>query len=69
MTVLAGRDACRFEAHVRVCRRVFARRYPQAPTGLTDGDPWTSLLWAGDRVELPGHPQPHWRPHPAALRS
>ena len=52
-----------------VCRRVFARLYPQAPSGPLDVDPWTSLLWAGGRVELPGHPQPHWRPHSAPLRS
>lgn len=52
-----------------VCRRVFARLYPQAPSGPIDVDPWTSLLWIGGRIELPGHPQPHWRPHPAPLRS
>jgi hypothetical protein len=52
-----------------VCRRVLARIFPQAPVELPDVDPWTSLLWAGSRTELPGHPQPHWRPHPAPLPS
>jgi hypothetical protein len=51
-----------------VCRRVLTRIFPHAPTDLADSDPWTALLWAGGRIELPSHPQlPSWRPHPAPL--
>ena len=50
-----------------VCRRVLSRIYPQALAELADADPWTSLLWAGGRTELPGYPPPRWRPHPAPL--
>jgi len=52
-----------------VCRRVLARLFPQVPSELADTDPWTSLLWAGGRTELPDHQQPQWRPHPAPLTS
>jgi len=52
-----------------VCRRVLNRIYPQALAELADADPWTALLWAGGRTELPGYPQPHWQPHPAPLAS
>ena len=51
-----------------VCRRVLARIFPQASAELSASDPWTALLWAGGRTDLPGHPQhPRWRPHPAPL--
>jgi hypothetical protein len=51
-----------------VCRRVLTRIFPHAPTDLADSDPWTALLWAGGRIEMPSHPQlPSWRPHPAPL--
>jgi hypothetical protein len=51
-----------------VCRRVFARMFPQAPADLADTDPWAALRWAGGRTELPGRPQPpNWRPHSAPL--
>ena len=51
-----------------VCRRVLARIFPQASAELSASDPWTALLWAGGRIDLPGHPQrPSWRPHPAPL--
>jgi hypothetical protein len=51
-----------------VCRRVLARIFPHAPADLAAPDPWTTLVWAGGRVELPGHPRPSsWRPHPAPL--
>jgi len=51
-----------------VCRRVLARLFPQAPSDLAAADPWNALLWAGGRLELPGHPQvPSWRAHPAPL--
>jgi hypothetical protein len=53
-----------------ICRRVLARIFPQAPTDLVGSDPWKALLWAGGRVELPGHPRlPNWRPHTAPLTS
>jgi hypothetical protein len=51
-----------------VCRRVLARLFPQAPSDLADADPWTALLWAGGRLDLPSHPQLlSWRPNPAPL--
>ena len=51
-----------------VCRRVLARIFPQATAELSEADPWAALLWAGGRIDLPGHPQhPSWRPHPAPL--
>jgi hypothetical protein len=53
-----------------VCRRILARIFPQAPGDLAGSDPWQALLWAGGRIDLPGHPQrPNWRPHPAPLTS
>jgi hypothetical protein len=53
-----------------VCRRVLARIFPQAPADLAEADPWTALLWAGGRLELPGrHKGPDWGPHPAPLAS
>jgi hypothetical protein len=39
-----------------VCRRVLARIFPQAPSELAGSDPWTALLWAGGRIELPATP-------------
>ncbi|RSN56223.1 hypothetical protein DMH01_30980 [Amycolatopsis sp. WAC 04182] len=37
-----------------VCSRVLARMFPEVDV---DGvEPWTALLWATDRVELPGRP-------------
>jgi hypothetical protein len=51
-----------------VCRRVLARIFPQASAELSEADPWAALLWAGGRIDLPGHPKhPSWRPHPAPL--
>src|ERR1051326_5526407 len=38
-----------------VCRRVISRLYPHATPALSATDPWTSLLWAGGRTDLPGH--------------
>ena len=40
-----------------VCRRVLARIFPQASADLAGSDPWTALLWAGGRIDLPGHPR------------
>jgi hypothetical protein len=50
-----------------VCRRVLARIFPQVPADLAQSEPWSALLQAGGRIELPG--QPRWRPHPAPLTS
>ncbi|WP_069165572.1 maleylpyruvate isomerase N-terminal domain-containing protein [Nocardia altamirensis] len=36
-----------------VCTRVLARLFPDAPETT---DPWTTLLWATGRAELPDHP-------------
>lgn len=41
------------------------RLFPWAPPGH---DPWTTLLWANGRADLPDHPAPtHWRWHCAPL--
>ncbi|MFJ6797353.1 maleylpyruvate isomerase N-terminal domain-containing protein [Streptomyces sp. NPDC091268] len=37
-----------------LCSRVLARLFPAAPSST---DPWTTLLWATGRAELPGHPR------------
>ncbi|EMD28575.1 maleylpyruvate isomerase mycothiol-dependent enzyme family protein [Amycolatopsis azurea] len=37
-----------------VCSRVLARMFPEVDAG--DVDPWTALLWATDRTDLPGRP-------------
>ncbi|MFF5403890.1 hypothetical protein ACFY8K_03525 [Streptomyces misionensis] len=37
-----------------MCARVLARLFPDAPSAT---DPWTTLLWATGRAELPGHPR------------
>jgi hypothetical protein len=51
-----------------MCRRVLSRLFPHAPAGVAAAGPWTALLWAGGRTELPGHPlPPQWHPHPAPL--
>ncbi|MEV0229418.1 maleylpyruvate isomerase N-terminal domain-containing protein [Nonomuraea sp. NPDC050786] len=42
-----------------MCARVLARLFPDAPR---DADPWTALLWATGRAELPGRPRlTKWR--------
>ncbi|MFC4113605.1 hypothetical protein [Nonomuraea zeae] len=42
-----------------MCARVLARLFPDAPQTT---DPWTTLLWATGRAELPGHPRlTRWR--------
>ncbi|MGW0333228.1 maleylpyruvate isomerase N-terminal domain-containing protein [Streptomyces sp. NPDC003011] len=42
-----------------LCARVLVRLFPHAPWST---DPWTTLLWATGRAELPGHPRPTtWR--------
>jgi hypothetical protein len=45
--------------------RTLRRLFPWAPD---DHDPWTTLLWANGRTDLPGHPrQVNWRWHCAPL--
>jgi hypothetical protein len=74
-TLLHGNDIAqgfglRLKPPHDVCRRVLSRIYPQALAELADADPWTALLWAGGRTEVPGYPAPRWQnPHPAPLTS
>jgi hypothetical protein len=52
-----------------VCELVMARLFPHLGD-VSDLDPWTALLWAMDRVEVPGRPkQTGWRWHGAPLES
>ncbi|GHF53947.1 hypothetical protein GCM10017566_29280 [Amycolatopsis bartoniae] len=45
-----------------LCARVLARMFPHAAADVAGVDPWTALLWATNRAELPGRPrQTHWR--------
>jgi uncharacterized protein (TIGR03083 family) len=45
-----------------LCAHVLARMFPHVSADLTDIDPWTALLWATDRVDLPGREQQtQWR--------
>jgi hypothetical protein len=45
-----------------VCARVLTRLFPAAAPGLAETDPWTALLWATGRTELPGRPRlEQWR--------
>ncbi|WP_073489272.1 maleylpyruvate isomerase mycothiol-dependent enzyme family protein [Streptoalloteichus hindustanus] len=37
-----------------VCARVLARMFPDVAAELADIDPWTALLWATDRIDVPG---------------
>lgn len=37
-----------------LCSRVLVRLFPHAPSST---DPWSTLLWATGRAELPGHPR------------
>ncbi|MEU8634393.1 hypothetical protein AB0C38_19610 [Amycolatopsis sp. NPDC048633] len=44
-----------------VCARTVSRLFPHVGD-VSDLDPWTALLWAMDRVEVPGRPrQTGWR--------
>lgn len=49
-----------------LCTRILARLFPEAPT---ETHPWTTLLWATGRAELPGHGrrEGRWRWHGAPL--
>ena len=52
-----------------VCGRVLARLFPNNPADLIDLDPWTVLLWATGRLDLPGRHRPEnwrWRGAPLA---
>ena len=41
-----------------ICARVLDRLFPDVPRDTGDtGDPWSVLLWATGRTELPGHPR------------
>jgi hypothetical protein len=52
-----------------VCALVVARLFPHLGD-VSDLDPWTALLWAMDRVEVPGRPkQTGWRWHGAPLEN
>jgi uncharacterized protein (TIGR03083 family) len=59
-----GEDMCRglgakLEPPADVCARVLTRMFPEV---TVDAEPWTALLWATNRVELPGLPnQAGWR--------
>lgn len=45
-----------------LCARVLARMFPHLGVDLTAIDPWMALLWATNRVDLPGHErQTRWR--------
>jgi hypothetical protein len=67
-----GWDAIRglggeFRAPTALAGRVLARLFPWAPI---DTDPWTGLLWANGRLDLPGQaprPGPDWIWHCAPL--
>ncbi|MEV4515461.1 hypothetical protein AB0K00_41710 [Dactylosporangium sp. NPDC049525] len=49
-----------------VCARVLTRLFPDTPAPLDDLDPWTALLWATGRLDLPGLGRPErWRWHGA----
>lgn len=49
-----------------VCARVLARMFPEV---TVDAEPWTALLWATNRVELPGLPnRAGWRWRGTPLR-
>jgi hypothetical protein len=55
----------RLEPPADTCARVLARMFPEV---TVDAEPWTALLWATDRVELPGRPNRagwRWRGAPA----
>ncbi|WP_043634024.1 maleylpyruvate isomerase N-terminal domain-containing protein [Nonomuraea candida] len=48
---LAGGLGLDWTPPARLCARALARLFPGAPGGA---DPWTTLLWATGRAELPG---------------
>ncbi|GAA2457399.1 hypothetical protein [Streptomyces macrosporus] len=55
-----------WEPPADLCARVLARLFPDAPTTT---DPWTTLLWATGRADLPGRPRPTtWRWHGEPVR-
>lgn len=51
-----------------VCARVLARMFPHSSADISGIDPWTALLWATDRTDLPGSQrQSGWRWRAAPL--
>lgn len=62
----AGGLGVTFAPPAELARPVLRRVFPWAPP---DADPWTALLWATGRGELPGRPrQTGWRWHSAPLQ-
>jgi hypothetical protein len=60
----AGLDA-HFRPPAALAARVLTRLFPWHEPG---DDPWTTLLWANGRLDLPGAPRPRrWRWHCAPL--
>lgn len=50
-----------------VCERVLTRMFPEQAGDLAEVDPWTALLWATGRSDLPGRPHVQdwtWRTTP-----
>lgn len=53
-----------------VCARVLARMFPHSSADVSGIDPWTALLWATDRMDLPGlQRQAGWRWRGAPLNA
>jgi hypothetical protein len=65
-TLVHGHDAAEglgvpWEPPADLCARVLSRLFPGAPA---DALPWTALLWATGRADLPGRPRlGEWRWH------
>ncbi|GGQ39535.1 hypothetical protein BKA00_007324 [Actinomadura coerulea] len=56
---LAEGSGLPWEPPADLCARVLGRLFPDAPD---DTDPWSTLLWATGRGDLPGHPRvTSWR--------
>ncbi|MGA8248243.1 MAG: hypothetical protein WB797_15165, partial [Nocardioides sp.] len=73
-TLVHGHDASlglgvAWEPPADLCLRVLARLFP---VDLPDADPWTALLWATGRADLPGRPRLddwRWYAEPRSLRT
>ncbi|MET8690584.1 GNAT family N-acetyltransferase [Streptomyces sp. NPDC004732] len=57
------------EPPAALCEAVLSHLFPHVPPTPVGGTPWTTLLWATGRGDLPGRARPtHWRWHnPHAL--
>ncbi|WP_306338007.1 GNAT family N-acetyltransferase [Streptomyces sp. KL118A] len=54
------------EPPATLCEAVLAHLFPHVPPTPAGGTPWTTLLWATGRGDLPGRARlPHWRWHNA----